>query len=125
MAIVLKPSQGEVLLLLAHRSKYTKNELAKMMKISASHLSKSFNSQELTPKIRESAESIFGVGPEVWSSESIENISAAFEPNETYYSGGSKLTADEVFDYMEKLDARHFEERNRLLKIIENLTLRQ
>lgn len=121
-----KPKQGEVLLFLVNRSKYSKATIAKKMNIDPSHLSKLFKSELLTSKMITAACSIFGVDESFFDGAVLQNLTqplAVSEPEAEYqinqYEG---LTAAEALRYLEEKDRRHWEERGRLLAIIENLT---
>lgn len=127
--------QGETLLLLQRKSGKSVSEVAKMLDIHPNHLSKIFKSEILTAKIRSKAAKVFGVSESVF----VGNTIASFpqmevnEPNVFEYQKTKNsvhdLTAVEVLQYIGEKDRafelerlRHYEERARLLGIIENLT---
>jgi len=119
-----KPRQGEVLLFLVNRSKFSKATVAKKMNIDPSHLSKLFKSEILTSKMRTAACTIFGVDESFFDGEVLQNFTQMVsEPDAEYriqeFEG---LTAADVLRYLDEKDRRHWEERGRLLAIIENLT---
>jgi len=127
--------QGETLLLLQRKSGKSVAEVAKMLDIHPNHLSKIFKSEVLTAKIRNKASQIFNVSESVFSGNTIAsfpqtevNESPVFDYRRTKGRVGD-LTAAEVLQYIEEKDRafeaerlRHYEERARLLGIIENLT---
>ena len=128
--------QGETLLILQRKSGKTVTEVAEMLDIHPNHLSKIFKSERLSAKIRSKAASIFGVQESVFSSSSIASfphVDVVGEPGATYdkLPALNDMTAGEVLRYLEEKDrcfeaerVRHYEERARLLGIIENLTRR-
>lgn len=125
--------EGETLLILQRKSDMSVAEVAKLLEIHPNHLSKIFKSEFLTSKIKSKAAKIFGVSEYVFSGNSVSNFpnSMVSEP-ETKYQRRLKaedLTAAEVLKYLEEKDRcfederrRHYDERARLLGIIENLT---
>lgn len=123
-----KRKQGQVLLLLSNRSRLKKEEIAKNLEIHPSHLSKIFNSEVLTSKIRRKAASFFQVDEAVFDeAPSLDLLQyqseAVNEPDIEYKSRRvEEMTVSEVIRYLEEKDRRHYEERGRLLAIIENLT---
>ena len=116
------------MLLLSNRSKLKKEEIAKNLEIHPSHLSKIFNSEVLTSKIRRKAASFFQVDEAVFDeAPSLDLLQyqseAVNEPDIEYKSRQvEEMTVSEVIRYLEEKDRRHYEERGRLLAIIENLT---
>lgn len=124
-----RPSQGDILLLLINRSNLSKTDVANSLNIHPAHLSKLFKSEVLTQKIRKDAATLFGVDESVFDSGLYPEVPEpdVFVANDR--SGEYErqprldgLTAAEVMRYLEEKDRRHFEERARLLGIIENLT---
>lgn len=124
------PSQGDILLLLVNRSNLSKADVAKSLNVHPAHLSKLFRSEVLTLKIRKGAAALFGVDESVFDSGLYPDVP---EIDPLYVSEKAagvyerelrldSLTAAEVMRYLEEKDRRHFEERARLLGIIENLT---
>ena len=116
--------EGEVLLLLQRKSGKTVAEVAHLLEIHPNHLSKIFKSEKLTSKIRNKAALIFGVQENDFSGNSIAEFpQSANEPDVKYDSKKIEdLSASEVMRFLEEKDRRHYEERGRLLAIIENLT---
>lgn len=107
----------------------SKADVAVALNIHPAHLSKVFKSEILTQKIRKSAAALFGVDESVFDLGVYHEIPLpdSFVVNEK--SGKydkqirlDELTAVEVMRYLEEKDRRHYEERARLLGIIENLT---
>lgn len=108
-------------------------DVAKLLEIHPNHLSKIFKSEYLTSKIKSKAAKVFGVDESIFSGNTIANFSHSVvsEPEVKYQKNGRvhELTAAEVLNYLEEKDRtfeeerkRHYEERARLLGIIENLT---
>lgn len=95
-----------------------------MLEIHPNHLSKIFKSEKLSQKIRGKAANFFGVQESVFSGNTITEFpTLVTEPNVSYEkSEFNKMDAAEVMRYLEEKDRRHYEERGRLLAIIENLT---
>lgn len=122
------PSQGDILLI--NRSNLSKTDVANYLNIHPAHLSKLFKSEVLTQKIRKGAAALFGVGEEVFDSglyPDVPEIDAIYvnEKVAGVYERELRidsLTAGEVMRYLEEKDRRHYDERARLLGIIENLT---
>lgn len=126
---IKQPMEGEILLLIVKRSRQSNAEIAKMLDIHPNHLSKLFKSEKLTNKIKQKVVASFGVDPDVFSKKEFPSIPGFdFEAHEpaVEYSRESfgEMTAAEVLRYLEDKDRRHYEERGRLLAIIENLTKR-
>lgn len=124
---IKQPSEGEVLLLIVKRSRKSNTEIAKMLDIHPNHLSKLFKSEKLTNKIKQKAIAVFGVDASVFGGKEFPDIPGVdFEVNEPeiQYSRDTfgDMSAADVLRYLEEKDRRHFEERGRLLAIIENLT---
>lgn len=129
--MVNKPSQGDILLLLINRSGLSKTDVAKSLNVHPAHLSKLFRSEILTQKVKGAAATLFGVDESVFESglyPDVPEVDAGYvaERVERYDRDApvrlDGLTAAEVMRYLEEKDRRHFEERARLLGIIENLT---
>lgn len=121
------PSEGEVLLLLVKRSKKSNTEIAKMLDIHPNHLSKLFKSEKLTIKIKQKAANAFGVPVSWFEGKYLPHIPGfdfhVDEPEVEYSKEAfGDMTATDVLRYLEEKDRRHYEERARLLGIIENLT---
>lgn len=119
-----EPKQGEILLLLSNRSGKPKSEIAKNLNIDPSHLSKLYKSQFLTSKIKDSASLFFGVPVSVFDEMDIGEVPIPMvrEHDIEYNRRFEEMSAGEIFKYIEEKDRRHYEERARLLSIIENLT---
>lgn len=124
-----RPSQGDILLLLVNRSNLSKSDIANSLNIHPAHLSKLFKSEILTQKVRKGAATLFGVDESIFDSglypdvPDVEPLYAAEQVGK--YERELRLdtlTAAEVMRYLEEKDMRHYEERARLLGIIENLT---
>lgn len=127
-------TEGEALLLLVRRSGKQGVEIAKMLNIHPNHLSKLFKSERLTSKIKNRAAHIFNVPLSTFDaidSDSISLPDAINEPESIYEKRPKieNLTAGDVLKYLEEKDRwfederrRYYEERGRLLAIIENLT---
>jgi transcriptional regulator with XRE-family HTH domain len=115
--------QGERLLLLANRSGLKRPEIAKQLNIHPGHLSKLFKSEILTLKIKRSSADLFGVDesyfevPDVSGIDFVAESEMSYKPKEI-----DQMTAAEILMYLQAKDERHYEERARLLAIIENLT---
>lgn len=116
--------QGERLSVLANRSGISKFEMAKQLNIHPGHLSKLFKSELLTSKIRKGASALFGVDESYFEEEfSTDQLAFVNESTPEYRAiDFDSLTAANILRYLEEKDRRHFEERARLLAIIENLT---
>lgn len=116
-----KAHEGEILMLLVKRSGKEGKDVAKQMGINQSYLSKIFNLQSLTPKIKRAASQVLGVDEAVFEQgvgyvlpeAATQQVS---EPRGKYEKG-SGLSAAEVARLMEE----HSKERARLLAIIEKL----
>lgn len=131
-----KQKQGKILLLLSNRSKEKKEEIAKSLDIHPSHLSKIFNSEILTSKVRRKAATYFDVDEAIFYSEPSDDLlkyqDEVNEPRVEYQAAGNRveeMTAGQILKYLEDKDRRfdvererYFHERSRLLAIIENLT---
>ena len=125
-----KPNQGEILLLLSNRSGLAKAEIANGLNIHPGHLSKLYRSEILTSKIQKSAAVLFGVDESVFDSGLYPDVPEVRAEYVAERAAGvydrelrlDSLTAAEVMRYLEEKDKRHYEERARLLGIIENLT---
>lgn len=121
-------SEGEALLLLVRRSGKSGIEVAKLLNIHPNHLSKLFKSERLTLKIKNQAAEVFNVPLSAFDSVKSDELPVpdmVSEPEGGKYERELRLdslTAGEVMRYLEDKDKRHFEERARLLGIIENLT---
>lgn len=93
-------------------------------------MSKLFKSEVLTLKVKSGAAALFGVDESVFDSGLYPDVPEvdpvyANEKAAGGYEQGRRLdnlTAAEVMKYLEEKDRRHYEERARLLGIIENLT---
>lgn len=117
--------EGETLLILQRKSGKSVTEIAKLLEIHPNHLSKIFKSEVLTAKIRSKAAKVFNVPESIFFGNTIAEFpNIVNEPNPKYEKQikVDELTAVEVMRYLEEKDRRHFEERARLLGIIENLT---
>lgn len=112
--------QGERLLLLVNRSGISKNEVAKQLSIKPGHLSRLFKSEILTTKIKKAASALFSVDISYFDFNEVD-YSGDTEPPPTY-TDLEQMSALEVMRYLEEKDNRHYQERSRLLAIIENLT---
>lgn len=119
-----KLKEGEVLLLLQRKSGKTVAQVAQMLDIHPNHLSKLFKSERLTAKIRNKAAIAFGVLESDFEGNTMADFpQSANEPDVKYQkSKVEEMSASEVMRYLEEKDKRHYEERGRLLAIIENLT---
>lgn len=118
--------EGETLLILQRKSGKSVSEVAKLLDIHPNHLSKIFKSEFLSAKIRKRAAEVFEVPESVFSRNTVANFpqSVVNEPEPEYVKGKRRvedMTAAEVLRYLEEKDKRHFEERARLLGIIEKL----
>jgi len=117
-------TEGEILLLLVRRSGRDGKEIAEMLNIHPNHLSKLYKSESLTQKIKRSAARIFKVDESVFfniNGIGLPSADIVKEPDNEY-GKVEEMTALDAFRYLEEKDKRHFEERARLLGIIENLT---
>lgn len=116
--------EGQVLLLLQRNSGKSVKEVAQLLEIHPNHLSKIFKSEKLTAKIRNKAAILFDVQESDFSGNTIAEFpQSANEPDVKYEKRKvEEMSAAEVLRYLEEKDKRHFEERGRLLSIIENLT---
>lgn len=134
MSSIKHQKQGRIFLLLSNKSKIKKEDIAKGLEIHPSHLSKIFNSELLTSKVRKKAAAFFNVDESVFFNDPSDDLlqfqSEVNEPTVPYFSKRLEdLNAGEVFRYLEEKDkrfeeerVRHHEERVMLLNIIENLT---
>lgn len=134
----IKLREGEVLDILVKRLNKEKSEIAGALNITPQHLSNVFKSEFLTQNIKQRAAVLFGVPESFFGGWYLPNLSDddladMVEESRFEYRKGrggvNDLTAGEVFKYLEEKDrwfegerVRHFEERGRLLAIIENLT---
>lgn len=109
--------EGEKLLWLANRSRFTKEEIAEKLNISAAHLSRIFKSQILTSKIKTAACGLFNVDLSFFQENG--DFVGVLEPDIEY---SQAMTEDSFIRLLEEKDRRHHEERLSLLRIIENLT---
>lgn len=116
--------EGEVLLLLQRKSGKTVAEVAQLLEIHPNHLSKIFKSERLTEKVRKKAAKVFNVLESDFSGNTVAEFpQSANEPEVKYEKRKvEEMSAAEVMRYLEEKDKRHYEERGRLLAIIENLT---
>ncbi len=121
-------SEGEALLLMVRRSGKSGAEIAQLLNIHPGHLSKLFKSEKLTFKIKKKASEVFNVDMSEFGDKDSDELlpDRVGEPVAKYEraKGVEEMTAAEVLRYLEEKDKRHFEERARLLGIIENLTKR-
>lgn len=128
MANLNEKKQGEILLLLSNRSKQKKEDIAKALDIHPAHLSKLFKSELLTSKIKRKAAEFFGVDELIFEGKKELPVIPGFdfeanEPEIEYNRENfGDMTAADILRYLEDKDRRHYEERARLLGIIENLT---
>ena len=83
MAIQLALTEGESLLILQRRSGKSVDEVAKMLDINPSHLSKIFRSENLTSKIKSKASSVFSLPDSFFESKSIASDKALDYVQET------------------------------------------
>lgn len=132
----IKLREGEVFDILVKRLNKDKSEIAIELNISVQTLSKAFASEILTRNIRQRAAILLGVPESFFNGWYVPNlkdddIGIVEEPRLEYQRAGQvgELTADQVLKYLEEKDkwfegerVRHYEERARLLGIIENLT---
>lgn len=136
-SILNRFTQGETLMLLVHRSKKTASEVCAGLEINPSHLSRLYRSELLTENIRRRAAKFFQVPESVFKDGEVgEGKSVVNEPPARYEAmkrDVEGMTAAEVLRYLEEKDKRHhserldkdrqhYEERGRLLAIIEQLT---
>lgn len=119
-----KAKQGEILMLLVHRSGFTGKEAAEKLNIHPSHLSKLFRSEFISEKMRRKACDVFSVPYEVWRNpEMVEDVRTLQEPAAEYRSA-----ADLLLDRLDRIEQMLGEmqgwqgERLRLLGIIEHIT---
>ena len=124
---IKRPTEGEVLLLITKRIRKSNTEIAKLLDIHPNHLSKLFKSEKLTKKIKLKAPAAFGVDEAIFSGSnfpSIPGIDFMVNEPEVEYTRETfgDMSAADVLRYLEEKDRRHYEERARLLGIIENLT---
>ncbi len=125
MANINQQKQGEILLILSNRSRKKKEDIAKGLDIHPAHLSKLFKSEVLSSKIKKKASEYFKVEESFFDGyTNIPGFDFLAEEPEVEYSRENfgEMTAAEVLHYLEEKDKRHYEERSRLLVIIENLT---
>lgn len=116
--------EGEVLLLMQRKSGKSVSEVAQLLEIHPNHLSKIFKSEKLSSKIRIKAANVFGVHESDFSGNTMTEFpQSANEPDVKYEKRKvEEMSAAEVMRYLEEKDKRHYDERGRLLAIIENLT---
>lgn len=119
--------QGDILLLLIHRSGMSRTEVAKKLDIHPNHLSRLYKSEILTNKIKTRASKLFDVPISAFDdaelAKSGEELQILDESSPMLNLNNlENLSAPEIFRYLEEKDRRHHEERARLLGIIENLT---
>lgn len=113
--------QGERLLLLANRSQLNKKEIAERLGIHPAHLSKIFQSEKISQKIKKSAAELFRVELSYFEEESaLDPIAYIIHSKDEVDSGD--LPFSDFIRLLDQKDRRHHEERLRLLMIIENLT---
>lgn len=114
--------QGERLLLLANRSGKSRKEIAQILQIHPGHLSKLLKSEILTSKIKNRASDLFGVPVSFF--DEIDDMDLIMREPEIEYKAMmvEGMALSDVVRYWEEKDRRHYEERARLLAIIENLT---
>lgn len=126
----IKLKEGEVLNILVSRLKKSKSEIALDLNISDQTLSKAFASEILTLNMKQRAAAYLGVSAGYFSGWYVADLDVGDfdvlqEEAPVYVKGargGDPLTAAQVMNYLEEKDRRHYEERARLLGIIENLT---
>lgn len=116
-------------MLLVHRSGMTGKEASKKLQIHPSHLSKIFRSEFLTEKMRRKACELFGESMDVWSDYT--KIGMVMEPQARYGVSGEdeaddveEMSAGEVLAYLQKKDDQYHAERMMLMKIIDNLSIK-
>lgn len=115
--------QGERLLLLVNRSGMSKIEVAQQLNINPGHLSRLFKSEILTTKIKKASCALFNVDMAFFDFSELEiTDSQAEKESFDKLKNLEDISAIEVMRYLEEKDKRHYEERVRLLGIIENLT---
>lgn len=129
MGSKIKLKEGEVLNILVGRLKKSKSEIALDLNVSDQTLSKAFASEVLTLNMKQRAAAYLGVKESYFSGWYVadldnDDFDALQEPEPVYLRASSSepLTAKQVMDYLEEKDRRHYDERARLLGIIENLT---
>lgn len=137
MSKVFPLKEGEVLDLLSKRRPENKDEIAIALNITPNHLSSLYRSEFLTKNIKERAAEFFGCDTGIfkarlfWGDNDEMSNDVVEEPRLEYQRAGQvgELTAAQVLKYLEEKDkwfegerVRHYEERARLLGIIENLT---
>lgn len=129
MGSKIKLKEGEVLNILVGRLKKSKSEIALDLNISDQTLSKAFASEVLTLNMKQRAAAYLGVTEGYFSGWYVSDLDGADfdalnEPEPVYVKAPpmEPLTAAQVMNYLEEKDRRHYEERARLLGIIENLT---
>lgn len=115
MSTIQKFTHGEVLLILAHRSKLSASEICKGLEINPSHLSRLYRSELLTENIRRRAAKFFQVPESVFKDGEVgEGESVVNEPPARYEAMKREvdgMTAAEVLRYLEEKDKRHHAER--------------
>ena len=115
------PHEGEILMLLVKRSGRDGKDVAKQMGINQSYLSKIFNLQSLSSKIKAAASAVLGVDEGVFSQglgyvlPEVRDVGVS--ETEPKHNNGGGMSAAEVARMMEQ----HAKERARLLAIIEKL----
>lgn len=127
--------QGERLLVLSNRSELSRAEIAEKLNIHPGHLSKLFKSEILTSKIKKMSAALFKVDESYFDQQNFDTETSGSYPllseikplNEVRLV--EEMSATEVIRYLQEKDKRfeeernkHYEERGRLLAIIENLT---
>ena len=128
-----KAREGEVLMLLVKRSGKEGREVAESLGITPGYLSTLYKSEILRKVFKKRVIAYFGVDESVFNGDHLIGIpepSMVAEPVGRYVKGKvEEMSAAEVLRYLEDKDkrfeaerVRHFQERDRLLKIIENLT---
>lgn len=120
-------TEGEALLLLVRRSGKSGVDIAKLLNIHPNHLSKLFKSARLSFKVKQRAAEVFNVPLSAFEISTPSDVfvpDVVQEPDPQYEKRKvEEMSAAEVMRYLEEKDKRHYEERGRLLAIIENLTI--
>lgn len=121
---------GEILRILANRSKKSRSEIALGIGVAPESLSRLYKTKNITKKIRTAACAFFGVSIEVFESyiplpDLNSEVLTVNEPDQPYLLIKDCLSLLERFDELHSemvADRKRFEiERERLLSIIENL----
>lgn len=110
--------QGEILMILVHRSGLTAKEVAEKLQCNASYLSRLYRSQYLTDKMKRKAAELFGVGMDVWKEAPLDMV---MEPQAAYSANFGKMTVPELVEYLAQRDQIVGMERNRLLGMLEKI----